>query len=466
MGRPAWCRFGPLTALAVAAALWAGPAAAAPAALPLQAPCSEARDAAPLAPPPADATLGPAARHALQGLLDAALARSRAMGAARALAEAAARDADEARAATALRAGLSVSAGPVASHVAGLTGTSALQGSAGLSASQTLWDGGRSDALVDWRVQLQDAARLAALSQQEQLALSAVSLALDRERYRAQDRVYARYVSTMACLADALQQVVDADRGRASELVQARKSLQQAELQREAVRSQLLQTEIRLQRLVGELDHDALGLGPWLQTLPPLPQLLQQAERSVDITQLEAQARAADRLARSVAAAARPQLSWSLGASQGLATGGNSGTRHSSTLSLGVAFSVPLTDNGTAAATDAARWRALAATEQVADALDNRRARVRELHEQARSTLDRAARLQAVLQASEQVREATRLQWQQLGRRSLFDVMSAESEHVNLRLAQVNAWLDAQQLGATLRSLGRGLLPEAGRAAP
>ena len=30
-----------------------------------------------------------------------------------------------------------------------------------------------------------------------------------------------------------------------------------------------------------------------------------------------------------------------------------------------------------------------------------------------------------------------------LGRRSLFDLMSAEAEHVQLRLAEVNAWHDA-----------------------
>ena len=49
-------------------------------------------------------------------------------------------------------------------------------------------------------------------------------------------------------------------------------------------------------------------------------------------------------------------------------------------------------------------------------------------------------------------------QWQQLGRRSLFDVMAADSDHFGLRIAHVNALHDGQQVNAMLLSLGRGLL--------
>jgi outer membrane protein TolC len=55
------------------------------------------------------------------------------------------------------------------------------------------------------------------------------------------------------------------------------------------------------------------------------------------------------------------------------------------------------------------------------------------------------------------VRNFTLQQWQQLGRRSLFDVMASESEHYNLRVAQVNALHDGQQLNALLESLSHGI---------
>mgnify|MGYP000514626688 CR=1 FL=1 len=57
----------------------------------------------------------------------------------------------------------------------------------------------------------------------EQVALQAVSLSLDRSRYALQVQVYGQYVRKMACLVEALEVITKADRGRASELVQAQK---------------------------------------------------------------------------------------------------------------------------------------------------------------------------------------------------------------------------------------------------
>jgi outer membrane protein TolC len=94
---------------------------------------------------------------------------------------------------------------------------------------------------------------------------------------------------------------------------------------------------------------------------------------------------------------------------------------------------------------------------QRVDALEARRFRAAEVFEQTQSSFDRARRVGAVLRDSDQVRNFTLQQWQQLGRRSLFDVMSAEAEHYNLRVAYINALHDGQQLNANLLSLGRGV---------
>jgi outer membrane protein TolC len=94
---------------------------------------------------------------------------------------------------------------------------------------------------------------------------------------------------------------------------------------------------------------------------------------------------------------------------------------------------------------------------QRAEEVESRRARVAELHEQALAALDRVKRLSEVLRESEQVRNFTLQQWQQLGRRSLFDVMGAENEHYSLRVAYVNALHDVQAINAQLLSLGRGI---------
>ena len=74
------------------------------------------------------------------------------------------------------------------------------------------------------------------------------------------------------------------------------------------------------------------------------------------------------------------------------------------------------------------------------------------------SAFDRVRRTGEVLRDSERVRNFTLQQWQQLGRRSLFDVMAAESDHYNLRVAYVNALHDGQQMNTILVSLGQGVI--------
>jgi outer membrane protein TolC len=80
-----------------------------------------------------------------------------------------------------------------------------------------------------------------------------------------------------------------------------------------------------------------------------------------------------------------------------------------------------------------------------------------EVHEQASTAFDQARRIAQVLRDSDRVREFTLQQWQQLGRRSLFDVMAAEGDHYNLRISYVNALYDAQEADALMVSLGAGL---------
>ena len=98
-----------------------------------------------------------------------------------------------------------------------------------------------------------------------------------------------------------------------------------------------------------------------------------------------------------------------------------------------------------------------AADAQRDETLEAKTWRLQEVHDAAGNALDRARRITELLRASQQLRSATLLQWQQLGRRSLFDVMAAEAEHYNLRIAEVNARHDGQQMNALLLSLGRGL---------
>jgi outer membrane protein TolC len=392
-------------------------------------------------------------RERLQAMARDALARSAQVGAARLLAEAAQSDLAETRAARLPQATLSGNLGAQGTATKGLETTKGLAAGAALSVSAPLYDSGRHAALVDWRSAMADAARLGQLSAQEQVVFQTVAMALDRNRYRLQTQVYEQYVRKMGCMVEALQQIVAADKGRASELVQARKSLQQAELMREQAATALAQSEVRLKRFVGEQLPSGEGLTSVLMRTPDPQDVIAAMPAAPDVAALKKQVEAAGDYARAVEAGNKWQLGWTANA-RGAAGGGASETK---SVSAGLTVTVPLFNGGAAHANEASRLRALAAARQLEDMLDARRARALEVHEQASSAMDRAKRTANVLKDSDALRNFTVQQWRQLGRRSLFDVMAAEGDHYSLRVNYINALYDALQANAMMHSLGTGL---------
>ena len=90
-------------------------------------------------------------------------------------------------------------------------------------------------------------------------------------------------------------------RGRASEQVQARKSMRQAELQLAQSESALRVAEIRLRRFVGDsLPSPSRVSRPCSRNCPPSDMLLAETEASFDIEGMKSQARAAEAYVRSV----------------------------------------------------------------------------------------------------------------------------------------------------------------------
>ncbi len=401
--------------------------------------------------PAAQASDASTPRLSLNAMVQEAIRRSNAVGAAKLLAEAAASDLEETRAASRFQATMSGTLGLASASAKDVKSQDGGQAVVSVNVTAPLWDAGRNAELTGWRSSLADAARLGQLTAAEQVAFQTVSLALERSRFRQQARVYQQYARKTACLVEALEQIVRADKGRTSELVQARKTLQQAELSQTQTVAQLRQTETKLRRFIGDAMPGGEGMTALLLDVPPLAEMEAQAARAGEINQLEAQAQALESYSRAVQAGHRPQVNWLLTGSK--AAGGN----QAGTVLAGISVSVPLLNPGADHSLTAAQKRAEAARLQRAEALEARRNRMAEVIDQASSSFDRARQVNAVLRNSDQVRSFTLQQWQQLGRRSLFDVMSAEGEHYNLRVAYVNALHDGQQASALLRSLGLGI---------
>src|SRR5688572_29641800 len=192
------------------------------------------------------------ARANLQYMVQEALRRSQAIGAANLLAQAAAIDVKEIQSSRWPQLSANGFLGGTETKVTDVEESRGKQGRLGLSLSAPLYDGGRTTQLTDWRKNLADAARYGEVNTQEQVALQTVSLAIERSRYRLQVQVYQQYARKMGCLVEALETIVRADKGRTSELVQAQKTLKQAEIAQSQTISMVRQVEIRLRRFVGD----------------------------------------------------------------------------------------------------------------------------------------------------------------------------------------------------------------------
>lgn len=385
-------------------------------------------------------------------LVNKAMQRSQSIGAITLLAQAARADWEEARDSGKPRLSIDSSANHMGSINNGIADRRGLQGRVGVTATAPIFDFGRVAQTMAWRNQLAESARQGMLSSEQQLALNTVSLTLDRSRYVLQAQVYGQYVRKMACLVEALEVITKADRGRASELVQAQKSQQQAEMAVEQTMSALRQTEIRLKRFVGEPLPPSASYSNLLTAIPELGEIQRDARSAADIIQLEAQARAQSSYADLVAANNKPIVSATVNA------GALAGLSKGQEWSAGVNVSIPILSPGADAGIDAARKRAAAARMQRDDAIESRIFRATDMYESAISAFDRARRIVEILRNSDRVRASTLQQWQQLGRRSLFDVMGSEAEYYSLRVAHVNAIYDGQQAVALLWSLGRGVM--------
>lgn len=392
-----------------------------------------------------------APRMNLLAMVRTAIHRSNAVGAARLLSEAAAIDIDEAHAAYWPQVGISGQIGAIDAGAPNSPSVHGKQFQGGVNVSAPLYDGGHTRDMTDYRTHLAEVARFGEVSTQEQVALQTVSLALDRSRYTVEAQVYDQYARKMSCLVEALEMIVSADRGRTSELVQARKTQQQAELSRDQVLSQKRLTEIRLRRFIGDDLPPTEGITSVMLDTPALPDLLTMASRAAEIQSLDSQAAALDSYVKAVLDGQKPQLGVLVAATK------SAGAGDSRSVSGGITFNWQIFNAANKYTTEAARKRAAAARMNREDALEARKYRMAEVHEQAEHAMERAHSVIEILHNSELVRNFTLQQWQQLGRRSLFDVMAAEGDHYNMRVQYVDALYDTQQSNALLWSLGLGL---------
>lgn len=309
----------------------------------------------------------------------------------------------------------------------------------------TLFDWGRNEKLIGSRREIATANQERYVAQMEDSAYQVSSTLVELAKQRNVAALSQQFVDRMTQLVSMLDEIVAVDRGRGSELTQAKARLLQAQASRDAALTKSRDAELNLRKLVGERPVPVPATPDWPLQPGNLDRLMSAIDESPRLQQARAEATAADLNRDAVRASSKPRLDWVVSTTTGRdALGRRTPWQTMLTLTWS-AFS----GGAATAATDAAAHRAQAGWYQVDQARLDLEYQVRSADQDAHAFGERADQYRDLTAESDQVRRAFFDQWYHLGRRSLLDVLIAESDYYNNRVSEVAYRFDGY--AATLR---------------
>jgi adhesin transport system outer membrane protein len=325
-------------------------------------------------------------------------------------------------------------------------GSSYDQGNAlGVNLTTTLFDWGRTEKTIGSRRDMASAGQERYAAQMEDSAYQAATTLVELAKQRNIAALSQRFVDRMSRLVRMLDEIVAVDRGRGSELTQAKARLLQAEASRDAALAKCRTVELNLRKLVGERPVPIPAESNWPLHRGNLDRLMSALDENPRLRQARAEARAAELSRDAVRAASKPQLNWVVSTNTGHdAIGRRMPWQTMLTLTWNA-----FTGGAATAATDAATYRASASWSGVEQMRVDMEYQVRSAEEDAHAFGVRAEQYRDLSVESARVRNAFFEQWYHLGRRSLLDVLIAESDDYNNRVNEVVYRFDGY--AATLR---------------
>jgi outer membrane protein, adhesin transport system len=304
----------------------------------------------------------------------------------------------------------------------------------------TVYDWGRTKSTIGSREQLSDAARSNYIVARNENAFEVTGTLVELGKQREIVELSQQFVERMATLVRMLGEIVAVDRGRGSELTQAKARLLQAEARRDSAQAKVREAELKLQKLVGENAPPIPRTRNWPIQPGNLPQLLQQADAHPSLAQIQSEANAADLNAKVVKASGLPTVNWVVSANAGVG-GGGAGQRPPWETMLTLNWAA-FRGGSTKAATAAAGYRAQATWQRLDQQRRDLEYGVRAAHEDAQTMLSRADQYERLSAETDQVRKAFFEQWHHLGKRTLLDVLSAENDHYGNGVSEVTNRFD------------------------
>lgn len=305
--------------------------------------------------------------------------------------------------------------------------------SASVTVNTTVFDWGRISAELDSAREGLSASALLVKETREQVASSTMTELLNLSRYQESIRVAQAYVKRMQELVTMLSGIASVDKGRASELVQARARLLSAQAQQEQLQHQYDNTRIKLVRLMG-VEPETSPAVRWNGDLIALNTALGALADHPTLKRGEAEVRAADAQAESIRAAGLPQVNWVVQKSTARDEYGDQDAWYTG---LNVQWSA-FSGGSERAQRQAALAKMRSAQERTQTSRYELEYQIRNMVETRDSSLLRAENYVRLSEETDRVRDMFYRQWYHLGTRTLLDVLSAESDHFNNQISAIN----------------------------
>jgi outer membrane protein, adhesin transport system len=313
--------------------------------------------------------------------------------------------------------------------------------SAAVNVTTVVYDWGKIGKSIDSRTKTAEAAELYFKTIEQQNAYEVSSNLVELAKNRAIYKVGQSYVKRMSALVDMLGEIVKADPGRLSELSQAKARLLQAQTSQEVVAAQVRSLELSVRKLVGDQATPMPAGTRWQLRLDGLDDAVAAVAQNPAIEQAMAETAAANATAKSVRAGSFPQLNWVINKTTAQDTFGQ---RQPWTTMLQLTWT-PFQGGSQRAAERAALSRAASSRDKGEQLQLDSEFKVRDAHRDAIALATRAKLYADLSGETDVVRKQFFEQWYHLNRRTLVDVLSAESDFYNNQVSEVTTQFDAYQ---------------------
>lgn len=310
--------------------------------------------------------------------------------------------------------------------------------SGSISVTTPIFDWGKISSQIDSAEEGVNAAVNSQNYAKEQLAYSTISELMNLSRYQENRVVALAYVGRMKQLADMLEQITAADKGRASEYVQAKAKLLSARASLDDIEHQASASRIKLVRLLGVEPNLPPNIS-WQDSVMPSSTALAALSKNPNLLKMQAQVKAAEYEAESVQAANLPQLNWVVSKNTAKDVNGDESGWYTGLNVQWNAFS----GGSQKAAQMAARAKANGAQQQYEAAYRDLEYQINNMIQTRDSSFMRADDFGRLSTETDRVRKMFYDQWYNLGKRTLLDVLTAENDHFNNQLSAINNRYDA-----------------------